>query len=415
MTESTPPLASPLTRTPLELLAYQTQIVAFLKGHDPDVWTWFASTRKRASQAEDLRFDLLKSTYRIDRDSQPELYLVAERVAERLGITAPITIYQAQNPLGLNASLAYLPDEVHVVLHGPVASQLSPVEMCGLLGHEMTHFLLWQDYHGDLLTAFEVLLAFANDSRAHPAHLASLRLLNLYNEIVCDRGALLVTQDVWAVISMLVKVQTGVQEVNPDSYLRQADEIFARGPARTEGLAHPEAFIRARAIQLWAENDPQANVAIDAMIQSPQDLNGLDLLQQQVVAGWTRRLIDLLLSHKWFQSDPILAHARLYFEDYAPPAGALTDSLLAGEVKDSAPNLRDYFCFVLFDFLSADRELDEPSLAAGLQVAEQLDFKQRFMELARQELRLRKSQLEKVDARREAILLEANLSAVTVP
>ena len=86
------------------------------------------------------------------------------------------------------------------------------------------------------LTAAEMLAALTNDSQAHPAHFATWRLLGLYNEIICDRGALLVTQDMRAVVSMLVKVQTGVQEINPESYLRQADEIFARGQAKPNGF-----------------------------------------------------------------------------------------------------------------------------------------------------------------------------------
>jgi hypothetical protein len=407
MTESLPNSQAP----PLELLPYQPHLVAFLKRHDPDVWNWFASSRQRASHADELRFDLLKSTYRIDRDSQPELYETARSVASKLGLSAPITIYQAQDPAGLNASLAYLPDEIRLVLHGSLTTQLSPVELCGLIGHEFTHFLLWQGWGGDLLVAAEMLAALTNDSRAHPAHYASWRLLRLYNEILCDRGALLVTEDMRAVVSMLVKVQTGIQEIDADCYLRQADEIFARGPAKTEGITHPEAFIRARAIKLWADKDPQATAAIAEMIEAGTDLQALDLLGQEVVAGWTRRLIDLILSHKWFQTDPVIAHARLYFDDYSPPTDALTDSQLAHDVRLETKSIRDYFCYVLLDFVSADRDLDEPSLAAALHVAEELGIKQRFSELARQELRLRKNQLEKVDDRKATILQEADKSA----
>src|SRR5262249_11525185 len=145
-------------------------------------------------------------------------------------------------------------------------------------------------------------------------------------------GALLVTEDMRAVVSMLVKVHTGVQEIDPDSYLRQADEIFARGNAKTEGITHPEAFIRARAIKLWADKDPKAT-AIAEMIEAGADLQALDLLGQESVAGWTRRVIDLLLSHKWFQTDPVIAHARLYFDDYSPPTDALTDSQLAHDMR----------------------------------------------------------------------------------
>ena len=206
MTEDLPVVAPP----PLRLLPYQTRIVQFLKRHERDVWNWFASTRQQARQAEELKFELLKSTYRVDRESQPDLYATADEVAQKLGLSAPITIYQAQDPTGLNASLAYLPGEIHVVLHGPIATQLSPLELRGLLGHELTHFLLCEGWNCDLLIAAEMLAALTNDNRAHPAHFASWRLLKLYNEVLCDRGAFVVTQDLRAVVSMLVKVQTGV-------------------------------------------------------------------------------------------------------------------------------------------------------------------------------------------------------------
>jgi hypothetical protein len=402
------------TRTPdtllpqLALLPYQVRICEFLKRHDVDVWRWFASTRQQARHVEDVKFDLLKSTYRIDRESQSPLYDSAQEVALALGLSAPITLYQAQDPSGLNASMVYVPGEVHIVFHGPIATQLTPTELRGLLGHELTHYLLRQGWNGDLLIASEMLAALANDQRAHPAHSASWRLLRLYTEIACDRGSFLVTRDVLAAVSMLVKVYTGVQEVNPESYLRQAEEIFAHGPGKTEGVTHPEAFIRARAIRLWSEQGAQADDAIAEMIESGTDLTDLDLLRQEIVAGWTRRVLDLLLCRKWFQTDPVLAHARLYFEDYTAPAELLTDQRLVSETRLNGKGLRDYFCFLLLDFATSDRELEEAPLAAAFQVAEQLGIQDRFAELARQELRLRKNQIDRVKDRRDAILREAD-------
>lgn len=399
----------------LELLPYQARIVEFLKRHDPEVWKWFASAANRVTHAEDLKFELLKSTYRIDRNSQPDLYESADRVAKLLGLSVPITIYQAQDPTGLNASMAFLPDEAHLVLHGPLTSQLTPIEMAGLLGHELSHLLLWKLQAGDLLIASDMLAALTNDVHSHPAHFASFRLLKLYDEIACDRGALHVTQDMRAVVSMLVKVQTGVTEINPDSYLQQADEIFARGQTKTEGLTHPEAFIRARAIKLWAEKLPDADEQITGMIEAGLELMTLDLLAQEGVAAWTRRIIDLLLSHKWFQSEPVIAHARLYFEDYLGPTSAVSDPNLARDACIETKTIKDYACFVLLDFVAADLDLDEPSLAAALVVAEHLKIKERFLELARQELRLRKNQLEKVDQRKLVILQEAEKSTASAP
>jgi hypothetical protein len=58
MNEALPIAVTP----PLDLLPYQSRLVEFLKRHDPDVWSFFASSKRRASDAEELKFDLLKST-----------------------------------------------------------------------------------------------------------------------------------------------------------------------------------------------------------------------------------------------------------------------------------------------------------------------------------------------------------------
>ncbi len=76
--------------------------------------------------------------------AQAELYAQAEEVVRKLGLDIPVTIYQAQNPQGLNASLAYVPNEAHIVLHGPVCSKLTEAEFRALLAHELSHFLLWR-------------------------------------------------------------------------------------------------------------------------------------------------------------------------------------------------------------------------------------------------------------------------------
>jgi hypothetical protein len=391
-------------------LPYHRSIVEHLRRVDPHVWNWFGKTTSDPKAAEEVRFELLKSTYRIERESQPGLYETAGRVMQKLGIEAPVTIYQAQHPEGLNASLAYLPGEVHVILHGPISEKLTPTEVLALFGHEIAHFLLWHRERQELLVAAEMLRALVNDARAHPAHFGSWRLMTLYNEIFCDRAAYLVTGDVQAVVSMLVKVQTGVQEVNPESYLRQADEIFARGPASTAGLTHPEAFIRARAVRLWAEQQAEVDQHVREMIEGRPGIDELDLLGGERVTAATRRLLDALLCHKWFQSDVVLAHARLYFDDYVPPPAEMRDDELAKHVRIEPDSLRDYFCFVLLDFVSADRELDEAPLAKALVLAEELQIKPRFVELARQELRLRKNQLEKIDREKITIVADADRS-----
>lgn len=399
----------------LQPLPYHAAVRDFIKASDTDIWAWFAGQRRSPKYAEDVRFELLKSAYRVDRDAQPALYGAAEQVAGQLGIAAPLTIYQAQNPQGLNAELAYVPGEVHLILHGPITAQLTPTEARGVFGHELAHYLLWDAWNGEMLVTSDILQALVTDEHAHPAHFATWRLFRLYTEIFCDRGALAVTGDMLSVVSGLVKTETGVPEIDPQAYLRQADEIFTREDAGASGITHPETFIRARAVRLVHEAHPEVDRLISRMIEGQPGMDELDLLEQERVTGLTRRMLDVFLCRKWLQNDLTLAHARLYFEDYAPPAAMLTDPALVSDLRLVPDSLTDYYCYVLLDFITADRDIDEPSLAAALLLAEQLGFKPRLKELARKELKLRKNQLEKVDDGKTRLLAEADQSLQSAP
>jgi Zn-dependent protease with chaperone function len=391
----------------LKPLPYHEAMRDYLQTEEADVWRWFASNKVRGEQAEAVRFELLRSTYRIERETQPEVYAAAEAVAAQLGLAIPITIYQAQNPQGLNASLACVPEEAHVVLHGPVASQLTPDEFRALLAHELSHLLLWRSWAGEYLVAEQVVAALTHDPLADTPHFASARLFGLYAEVFCDRGSLLVVGDPLVVVSMLVKVETQVDEVSAESFLRQADEVCDRGGARTEGLSHPETFLRARAVRLRAEVDPECDRKVEEMIEGSPTLGNLDLLAQRRVAGLTRRLVDVLLSHRWMQTEPVLAHARLFFEDYVPPAAPVEDAALAEDLRTDDRPMQDYYGYVLLDFVTADRDLEELPLAAALAIAERLGLKEPFAEIAKRELRLRKRQWETIDQDKDTLLAKA--------
>jgi hypothetical protein len=388
-------------------LPYHEAIREYLKAEESEIWQWYASNKVREEHAEAVRFELLKSTYRVDRETQPDVYAAAGAVAAKLSLDVPITIYQAQNPVGLNASLAYVPNEAHLVLHGPITSKLDEAELQALLAHELSHLVLWQGWGGDYLVVDQILAALTHDQLAESAHFASARLFGLYNEIFCDRGSLLVTGDPLVVVSMLVKISTGVEEVSAESYILQAEEIFSTKATKAAEWTHPEAFIRARAVKLFSQGDSEADAKIMEIIEGGPVLDELDLLAQQRVAGLTRRLLDALLSPPWMQSDPVMAHARLFFEDYAPPKNAPQAGALAEAIKTDDEPMQDYYCFVMLDFVTSDRDLEEMPLAAALSLAEQLGLKDRFTEIAKRELRLRKKQLEKIDGEKENLLAKA--------
>jgi hypothetical protein len=406
-------LVDNITIGELKPLPYHEAICEYLKGEESDIWHWYASNKVRDEQAEAIQFDLLKSTYRVERETQPETYAIAEDVARKLGLDIPVTIYQSQNPQGLNASIAYVPSKAHIVLHGPVISKLTDAEFRALLAHELSHFLLWRSWDGQYMVTEQILAALTNDPLADTPHFASARLFALYSEVFCDRGSLLVIGDPLVVISMLLKVETQLDEVSPDGYLRQADEVFSRAGAKTEGLSHPEAFIRARAVKLWADRDSESDRKIEEMLEGRPALGSLDLLTQRKVAGLTRRLIDVLLSHHWMQTELVLAHARLFFEGYIPPEDLLEDPSLVEDLHTDDLPMQDYYGYVLLDFVTADRDLEELPLAAALMLAEKLGLKNRFSEIAKCELRLRKKQLEAIDQDKEKLLAKANEDSVS--
>src|SRR4051794_34749449 len=107
---------------------YHRRVVAHLKTAEPGLWGWFSSTQKRLVEVDAVRLDLLKSTYRLEPQAQAKMYDLANEVRDRLGLTCNVTLYQSQTAVALNAALAYLPGEAHVILAGPLGTVLTECE-----------------------------------------------------------------------------------------------------------------------------------------------------------------------------------------------------------------------------------------------------------------------------------------------
>lgn len=393
--------------------SYHASVRDYLRAEEKEIWEWYASNRVQKEHAESVRFDLLKRTYRINRDSQPKLYERLDEAAEKLGIDATLTLYQAQHAEGLNASLAYLPGESHIVLEGPIATKLTDRELTALFGHELGHSIFNEIWDGDLLIASQVLSAMTNDRSADVPHFETARLFSLFREVYCDRlAAQVVDDDTDVVVSMLVKIATGLDEVDADSYRKQAAEVLEKEPTGSEGATHPEQYIRARVIDLWREDPDVADKAVRELIQGAPPLSRLDFTAQQRLARQTRVLVDGFFTPEWARTDLLVSHARLFFDEFEPSA---TQNGSLEKLQQSAArahnSVRDYFCYVLLDFASADRDLEEAPLVHALGLAEQLGFGDRMSELAAKEFRLRKKQLEQLSEKREKILAAAAAQA----
>lgn len=391
--------------TALAPLSYLREVVAYLKATEPELWLWASSAEVRGEFAEEMRTGLLKANYRLDAEGHPELVERCATVAQRLGVTVPITLYQATGGLCMNAMLCHFPGEAHIVFSGPILATLKGAELDAVLAHELAHFRLWEMDGGDFLVADRLLMAAANDPRAAASHAQTARRFRLYTEIFADRGSFAGCGQLDAAVAALVKTETGLPEVSPSSYLRQADEIFSREGAATKELDHPETFIRARALRLWAENDASLEAWLAATIEGPLALDELDLAGQQRMAKLTRRFLGEVLRPAWLQSPPLLAHARAFFPDFAPASAP--DESVATELRSADTATREYLCYLLLDFAVIDRDLEDVPLAAALDWSERLEIPQQFEKLALKELGIGKRQLNKLKKESAEMLAKA--------
>ena len=87
---------------------------------------------------------------------------------------------------------------------------------------------------------------------------------------------------------------------------------------RPKGLSHPETFIRSRAIKLWADRDLEATGRCRdarrlARPEQPRSSGAEESGRTDPPACWM-----FYLSSRWFQTDLVLAHARLFLRRLRP-------------------------------------------------------------------------------------------------
>jgi hypothetical protein len=239
--------------------------------------------------------------------------------------------------------------------------------------------------------------------------------MRLYTEIYADRGSLRVTGDPAVVISALVKIATGLAQVDPASYVRQAEEIFARAKVKTEGISHPEAFIRARAVMLWAENAPNLEQEIARMIEGDRSLDKLDLLGQHRLTALTRRWLQLFLRPAWFRTDTVRGQVRLLFPDFDFAVEDHRDDALLAELREASISVRDYFCYLLLDFSAVDAELETEPLKAAFVLATALGWDERLEALVVKELKVKKREAQKLRAEARTAAAEAEANTTPPP
>lgn len=352
------------------------------------VWSFFSNFSHREEQLKEFKTDLLKNTYKFDVVADTGLFQKVSIAKEKLGLDLPVYLYQAQHTEEMNASIVYLHQEVHIVFSGKILELLNEEELLAIIGHELSHVQLYTQLNGDTEVADRIITAIANHPESTPAHYETARLFKLYTEIFCDRGAYEVTGSYAAIISSLVKIATGLKTVNPDSYIKQAEEIFASDSStKTMGVSHPENFIRARAIWLWHQKGSEADHEIRQMIEGAASFDELDLFRQQQVASITERLIRHILYPAWIQTPFILSLAKQYFSQIVPENHTDT-SELARETAILHGNLTEYLAYVLYDFATADKQLEDVPLGYCFFLSDELKIDKAFAAAVKKERKL---------------------------
>ena len=392
---------------PVVFPSYHQSLLKYLKKKESDLWDWFSSNRVQTESAEAVRLELLKTAYRMGRDTAGDLYRLVDAVGSRMGLKCPVTLYQAQNAVALNASLAWLPHEAHVVFHGPVQEALTNDELSALLVHELAHHELFSIQDNEFLIVEQILSAMMADAAADAPHDRTSRNYHLYTELHCDRRALQVSDNLEACVCMLVKMETGLKDVSAESYIEQANEVLSQGPTSSDGVTHPEMFVRAKALQLWHDEPNQTDVALQRFVEGPLEFRHLDLLRQQKVTGLTLTFLQRFLQCDWMQTDLVMGHAKRLIEDFHVPDTDIETAALAASLNECDSQLRSYFCYLLLDFVTCDADLEEAPLAAAFLFVKEVGMVSEFTKLVANELKLSKRALQKVEADAEKIVRQA--------
>lgn len=368
-------------------LIYHQLITDFFR-RQPSTWRFFANHTRKEEQLAAFKTNLLKNTYKFDPAAETALYEKLATAKERLELPLPVTLYQALHTEDTNASIIYTGGEAHIVFSGKIIQLLGEEELLALIGHELGHVHLYRQLDGDLETADRIVTAIANHPGASPAQYESARLFQLYTEIFCDRCAAIAAGHYAPVVSAQVKTATGLPAVNADSYIKQAEEIFAHDNAlRTTGITHPETFIRARAIYLWHSKADHAEDSIRRMIEGHTGLDELDLLRQEKLTDITRRLLQTILHPSWIQTAPLVALAKQYFGALEWTEKPAADAL-AADIGPLHETVKEYLSYVLYDMATADRQLEDIPLGYCFFLAGTLSLGGPFGDVVKKERKL---------------------------
>ena len=394
----------------LEPLPYHVAVADALERAEPELWRWFRSDAYSKAYKNETDKDLLRQAIRLERATDKSgpnerRYALAEKARDALGLTEPITLFQMQDQAGApNAFLVFTPGMIMIAFSGRILELLvTDAELLDLLGHEISHYKLCTSTDGRFHTADRLLLWLIQRDNCPPEFFETWRRNKLYTEIYCDIGGLVACGDHEATIRGLVKAIADFKDADAASYLRQAQELLARDPGASRGTTHPELHVRVIAVANADKPPAELDALLQPLIAGKIEIGGLDLVDQQRLRELTRSVLDRVLGEKGAANDEAIAYARQMFADYEQPAGpaqplpkaTVGPKATAGSkaTVGLAASAIDYLAYLLLDLGAMEGSGSKALMAIATEAAGELGLGARFREIARVELKGRRSLL----------------------
>ncbi|HTD27892.1 MAG TPA: hypothetical protein VK660_00725, partial [Xanthomonadaceae bacterium] len=267
--------------------------------------------------------------------------------------------------------------------------------------HELAHHRLWSQENGIFHTADRILDHVLATSGSTPSHIETARLFSLYTEIYADRGAAIAAQSAEPAISTLVKVQTGLFNVDAKSYLQQAREIEAAEARMSAGISHPEVYLRAQALSKWWQRDEDLDEWMRRRLQGPRSLEKLDLPGQLALSTLTRRFIARFIAREPLKDNArTLTQVRTFFPDWSENEPQASSEELSAECIDDS--VRSYLSHVMIDLALADDEVREQALFEAGRTAGAMGSLEPFLVALRRDVGMAKREVDKLGRRLKA-------------